>query len=171
MDLAALQALAPPPTGELDAAEEFQRRVVGGGLLRWLREHGPALLAERQLLAPQLDPEPIVVFVSNRPGLVAADQILGRGHDRVVALSDNDYAEHVDDPELQHHVHTWSWFEPWEGDERARAEHPLADGEIYWLHREGTEWAELAARGAEHLWAWDGADARLLQEAYRSWTR
>lgn len=170
---AALRAArAPLPAPALDAAEEIQLRILGGSLIRWLQREGPLILAERE----GGDPEPVIVFLTGFPGLVAAEQILGADHERVVPIDADRWEAFVEahpDPTRAHHVLVWSEIDDELPDDllaRARAEFPLAEGEVYWLHHEGTEWAEHAARGAHHLWAWDGSEARLVQEAFQSWT-
>jgi hypothetical protein len=179
---AALRELAAgplPSVGSLSPGEERQRRIVGGSLIQWVQVHGPDFLAERAALAELLgiEPDPFVVFVSTLPGLIAAEQILGRDHPRVVAVAPEVFEAFLrdhPDPAARYHVHLWSLFDCAPGEavlSRARTEYPIADGETYWVHLEGTDWAENAGRGGEHLWAWDGAELLLLQEAFTSWTR
>lgn len=165
------RAKAPLPDWEhLTAAQEWQRRIVGGSILNWLRQIGPRFLQERAIVhrTLQVDPHPAIVFTSNVPGLVAAQEIVGPDHERGVYLLEEEFAAapaHLADGEYKCHIRFWSFFraEPEPAfAARARAKYPLADGGSYWQHSEGTMWAVNAGRGVDHLWRWDGQQAVLL---------
>jgi len=166
-----------PERGTFTPAQEWQCRIVGGALLTWLREHGPRLLQERAVMATLLrvDPDPVIVFTSDVPGLVAANEILGSDHERVVMLLDEEFAEaeaRAADHGFVRHVHVWSRFLPeLERDFAAvaRTKHPLPATSSYWQHAEGTTWAPNAGRGGNHLWRWDGRQPELLEEAMTHW--
>ncbi len=40
-----------------------------------------------------VDPEPAILFTSNVPGLVAAQELVGSGHNRVVFLLEDELAQ------------------------------------------------------------------------------
>lgn len=175
---AACRAARPLPARDaLSPAEERRCRIVGGALLAWLQEHGPRFLQERSAMARLLgvDPDPIIVFTSDVPGAVAATEILGPEHERVVILLDEEYAggrARVADPGYVRHVHVWSRFLPEPEPDfatRARARHPIPATCSYWQHAEGTMWAPNAGRGVDHLWRWDGREPELLEEALTHW--
>jgi hypothetical protein len=122
-----------------------------------------------------VDREPAIVFTSDIPGLVAAQGIVGPEHERVVYLSEDEFAAapaRASDPQYRWHVHVWSFFrsevEPAFA-AQARAQYPIASGCCYWQHSEGTMWAVRAGRGVDHLWRWDGDKPELLEEAMSHW--
>ncbi len=175
---AACRAARPlPDRGTLTLAQERQCRIVGGALLAWLREHGPSFLQERAAMARllEVDPDPAIVFTSDVPGLVAAQEILGPDHDRVVFMLEEEFAAaepRAADLGYVRHVHVWSRFHP-ELEPgfaaQARSKHPIPASSEYWQHAEGTMWAPNAGRGVDHLWCWDGRQPELLEEALTHW--
>ena len=127
------------------------------------------------MLAPSLgiEPDPCIVFTTDVPGLVAAEEILDRS-DRIACLSGTAFdlwLSQEPDENFRWHVCVWSRFcDPIDADvlEAAREAFPLPEERTYWLHSEGTLWAPLAGRGVDHLWAWDGQEPELLEEAFQS---
>ncbi|MBW6454624.1 MAG: hypothetical protein K0A98_01950 [Trueperaceae bacterium] len=171
---AACRATRPlPERATLTLAQEWQCRIVGGALLAWMRENGPSFLQERTAMARllEVDPDPATVFTSDVPGLVAAQEILGSDHERVVFLLEEEFADaapRATDPRYDRHVHVWSRFLPeLEPDfaAQARSRHAIPASSAYWQHGEGTMWAPNAGRGGDHLWRWDGRPPDLLEEA------
>jgi hypothetical protein len=150
---------------------------VGGTLLTWLRELGPRLLQEREVLHTTMgvSPDPWIVFTSNLPGLVAAREILGTNSKRIVYLSEDEFRQwlaHSPDAAFRWHVHFWSLFldDPRPGFlAEATRRHPISPPCVYWQHAEGTMWGKLAGRGVDHLWKWDGKEPSLLEEALTQW--
>ena len=173
-----LRAEHPLPRREaLSAAEEWQCRIIGGSLIRWLNDHGPRMLQERRMLARTMhvEEDPCIVFTSSVPGLVAAQEIIGLDDEGIVYLGDDEFEawskDHADD-EYRWHVHVWSHFTeslPSRLRQEAQESFPLPEGHVYWLHAEGTMWGKLAGRGGDHLWQWDGEKPTLLEEALRTW--
>jgi hypothetical protein len=170
-------AVPLPDRDALTDAQEWHCRLVGGTILAWLRQHGPRFLEERVVMCKLLgiDRDPTIVFTSDVPGLIAAREIVGPDHERVVYLLEDEFAAappRVTDPEYKHHVHFWSFFRP-ELEPgfaaQARAKHPIPAGCSYWQHSEGTMWAVRAGRGVDHLWRWDGDKPELLEEAMSHW--
>jgi hypothetical protein len=163
-----------PSRKSLRPKAEWQCRIVGSSLRQWLPQVGPRFLQERAVLGPmlELDAEPLLVFTSDVPGLVAAQEILGPEPERAVCLLVEEYdalPRRLADPDCRWHVHVWSFFRPsvhrgfraW-----ARERYPLPKGSRYWQHSEGTLWGALAGRSVDHLWNWDGKEATLLEEAF-----
>jgi hypothetical protein len=175
---AGCRSAAPLPDRDaLTEAQEWQCRIVGGSILAWFRRYGTQFLQERVTLHKMLgvDRDPAIVFTSTVPGLVAAQDIIGPNHERVVYLLEDEYAAMpapLADPEYKWHVQFWSFFcpdiEP-EFAAEARAKHPIPVGCGYWQHSEGTLWAVNAGRGIAHLWRWDGHEPELLEEAMSHW--
>ena len=122
-----------------------------------------------------VDPDPVIVFTSDLPGLVAAQEILGSEHELVTCLLEEEFADaevRAADPGYVRHVHVWSRFllelEP-DFAAVARSRHPIRSGDRHWQHTEGTMWAPNAGRGVDHLWRWDGSEPELLAEALTHW--
>lgn len=174
-EIAALRHRKPFPSIEdLTDAEEWQRRIIGGSVIAWLEQHSPAILRERQVLhkVMNVDPDPGIVFTSNIPGLLAADEIIGSNGQEVVFLHEKEYKRWLrknPDKEYRWHVHFWSIFHEPKLPARIKMMYPLNDGSSYWQHSEGTNWGALAGRGVDHLWQWDGVEPKLLEEGFQSW--
>jgi hypothetical protein len=175
---AACRTTVPLPDRDtLTAAQEWHCRIVGGTILTWLRQVGPRFLQERAVICTlqDIDRDPTIVFTSDLPGLVAAREIVGPDHERVIYLLEDEFAAapaRVADPQYKWHVHFWSFFRSEIDPDfaaEARARHPIPEGCIYWQHSEGTMWAVNAGRGADHLWRWDGHKPELLEEAMSQW--
>ena len=121
----------------------------------------PRILRERHALAERrpLTAEPLILWTSDMPGLVAAAQILRPDQADVVPLLGAEYTTSSiapADPELTWHIHVWSFIRPALPPDlarRARSAYPIPAGCSYWLHSEGTCWAPNTGRGAEHLCA------------------
>jgi len=164
------------PRSELNDYEEWQCRIIGGSLISWLREHGPNFIRERAVLSDWegWDKNPIVVFSSDEPGLVAANEILRGDSSAVLWLYRDElkdwYALQADDKYV-HHVHTWSCFATLDEAmlSKARKKHPISNGESYWLHDEGTICGPNFGRGGSHLWKWNGEKPELLEEVIDQW--
>jgi len=166
-----------PSITDLSGAQEWQRRIIGGSVVAWLEHHGPAFLRERQVLHKlmSVDSDPGIVFTSNIPGLLAAQEIIEDDGQGVVYLHEKEFQRWLrknPDREYRWHVHFWSFFrEPIDKKFVARftQAYPLGKGSSYWQHSEGTMWGVLAGRGGDHLWKWDGVEPQLLEEAVQTW--
>jgi len=160
---------------DLSVCEEMQCRIIGGSLIGWLQEYGPRLLQERAVLSDfeGWEKDPFVVFTSEQPGLVAANEILEETPPTITCLYSDEFAEwtktHPDEGYCWH-IHTWSFFMAPDADEiKAAARYPLVEGETYWLHKEGTVCGPLFGRGGDHLWKWNGEEPKLLEECFNQW--
>lgn len=165
-----------PPVESLSALEKAQYKIIGGHLIQWLRDWGPRLLHERATLERIFGREvtqPLICFHTSVPGLVAAYQILGEEHPRVVYGLREDFAEFpVADKEYWYHVELFSYFRPASAEELGNAvvaKYPLRPNEEYWIHCEGTMLGDLFGRGCDHLWKWDGSQMTLLEEGFTCW--
>jgi hypothetical protein len=174
--LAACRTRVPlPDRAALAPLEEWQCRVLGGHLIHWLEDWGPRLLEERSILPANQprDPEPLICFQSTLPGLIAAREILGEAPGRVLWGSPEEFeACPIQDDAYAFHVVLRSRFEAAEDAGLARAvrqRHPLTSGETYVFHVEESVLGPLFARGAKHLWKWDGTALTLLEEALAAW--
>ncbi|HJN08051.1 MAG TPA: hypothetical protein QF564_05120 [Pirellulaceae bacterium] len=173
-----LRQTYPIPQREtLDPSDEWECQIIGSSVLNWLRNIGPKFVDERCVLHKMLEIEedPYVVFTSESPGLVAANQIIGEDDERIAYLSAEQFENWLvknPDDSYRWHVHFWSYFTKLPSNEileQARREYPLFDEDTYWQHVEGTFWATNAGRGVDHLWRWNGVELELLEEAISSW--
>jgi hypothetical protein len=166
-----------PDRSTLDRAQEIQCRIVGGSIISCFQRTGPEFLQERAALGHLrgLEPDPYIVFTTNLPGLVAVAEIFPEPTPEIAFLDPQEFSEWSSqnpDPTYAWHVHAYSFFRASVsvkdlGESADRF--PLAPGIEYWQHTEGSWWGELAGRGGEHLWSWDGENASLLEEAFSQW--
>jgi hypothetical protein len=147
-------------------------------MISWLRNAGPALIAERNALAVTrgATAKPLVVIVTDTPGLVAASEILGDAQQGVVYCRSSEleaFPEYGQDSAMREHCELHSFFIDEQGAanelERARVEHPPGPGEELWIHHDETIMGPLFARGCGHLWLWNGREPRLVQEGWSRW--
>ena len=159
----------------LSLAEEMQCRIIGGSLIGWLQKYGPRFIQERSVLAKLKgwERDPFIVFTSEQPGLIAANEILDGKSFQIAFLYPAEFTRVTKirpDADYQWHVHTWSYFTTLDADTLQRAaKYPLAPGETYWLHKEGTMCGQLFGRGGDHLWKWNGKEPELLEECFNQW--
>lgn len=166
-----------PPRTELSLAQNHQCQSIGWTLIHWLQKYGPPMLQEREVLRESFDVEsnPMIVFITSTPGLVAAAHLLKSRPPHIVYFSResfDSFLEQYPDPNFRWHVvFTSLYTEDIAADTLARASaaYPLGLYERYWLHLETSELADLFALGAEHLWRWDGIEPLLLEEAFNTW--
>ena len=168
-----------PSREQFDDADEWRCRIVGSSLLHWLEDIGPTFLQERSVLctALEIEPDPFVVFTSDTPGLVAAQEILGTDNEKITFLSGREFEAWLygsPDESYRWHTHVFSQFRDTlesEFQQSAKEQYPVPIGVAYWQHSEGTNWAALAGKGVDHLWKWDGEKPELLEEAFTHWVR
>lgn len=156
--------------------EEWHYRIIGGGIISWLRHCCPYFMRERAFFADlrKFEKDPTIVFTSNEPGLVAAREILGDDFSGILSLYPTEYASWLKkrpDDNFQWHIHTWSYFSKLDKETLAKAQknHRISSGESYWLEKEGTMHGELAGIGADHLWKWNGKKPILIEGAINQW--
>jgi hypothetical protein len=162
-----------PCRDTLPLKARWERRIVGAGFCHWLKHDAPGYQRERACFAglKGWERDPYVVFTSSDAGLAAAREILGDTPDRVACLRPRElerWLAQAPDPEYRWHIHTWSYFaRPDREMMRIASRYPLAGGESFWMHREGTFCGRLMGQGADHLWKWDGKEPVLLDGATR----
>jgi hypothetical protein len=143
--------------------------------MHWLSDWGPQLLQERAVLSSLQgwDKDPLICFQSDLPGLVAAGEILGDESAAVVwGLSADFESLPTRDDEFRYHVELRSSLLPVSPevvDPELRRKHPLSGSEAYLFHRDESILGPLFARGAHHLWKWNGRELLLLEEAFETW--
>ena len=127
------------------------------------------MLAEFQ----NCEKDPIIVFTSERPGLVAAREILRKGPANIAFLYPDEFTAWLNNhpgPDYLWHIHTWFFFAPVDVETAKKAEKYLcSEGESFWLHKEGTMCGQLFGRGGDHLWKWNGREPKLLEECVNQW--
>jgi hypothetical protein len=163
----------------LTKAEDFQRRTIGSTIYHWLKETGPELLQERELVKDPFgdaDSEPVIVLISTVPGLVAASDMMPSRQKRVFYFKENAFQrffeQHPDPKYLWHVTYTSYFVEELDAATRERAvtRYPLeTPAEKFWLHREASILGELIGRGMDHLWKWDGERATMLEQGFHTW--
>jgi hypothetical protein len=167
--------VAVPPRELLPPEEEAQCQVLGGHLIHWLSDWGPQLLQERAVLSSLQgwDEEPLICFQSDLPGLVIAREVLGDEPGSVVWGLFSDFESLPNrDHEFMYHVELHSTFIPVSPetlDPEVRRKHPLTGSEGYLYHRDESILGPLFARGAHHLWKWNGRELTLLEEGFETW--
>ena len=163
------------PREHLDRLGECQCQTLGGHLIHWLQEWGPKLLQERAVYAHLVGRErdPLVCYISEMPGLVAAQEILGPNRGPVVWGCPEDFASFpTADTELTYHVELRSMFVDVDVKTESKdmvTKHPIGSNEAYLFHHDESIMAPLFARGGRHLWKWDGEHLSLLEEGWSTW--
>ena len=167
--------LPVPARASLSSGAEHQCRIIGSTLIAWLENHGPQLINQRRIVSrgTELEPDPYVFVVTDTPGLIAADEIIGVNHPKIAFLLVDEYGALDDiraDFDLNWHVQYESHFREEIDTEYLDAlkVHTLLPNESYWVHTENTFTGPRIGIGGDHLWKWDGAEATLLQEAFSS---
>lgn len=175
--VARCRARKPIPAREtLSLAEEHQCRIIGGALIDWLQDHGPAFIQARNaharvmpLTFKTVGPSPTIVLVLDRPGLVAANEILESKPPNIFLLTQQQYhrftKKHPDDTFDLHILHKSRFVA---GPTQLDA-FPLRKGEEFWLHEERTILGRHFGRGGSHLWSWNGHEPTLAQEGFGTW--
>lgn len=116
-----------------------------------------------------------IIFTSNKAGLAAAGELKQQNVSVLCPLYPAEMREFLQrhpDPLYKYHVHIWSHFiESLDDLQEARLteSYPLPAREKYWLHVEGLISGPPLARGAEHLWSWNGTRPRLLKKSLAFW--
>jgi len=163
--------VAPPK--EVDAAWHAERAILGASLATRLAESEAIRAAWLQ--RGHAGAGPALVLTTSPAGLTAVASLLDGASDlsplvgdRFVAVTELEYRlwciKHPDEASTRH-VNLWSWVKTSVPPQRwgEFAAFPIADGESYWLHREGMAGAGALDRRACHLWRWNGRHASLLR--------
>lgn len=157
---------------KLTDEDEWQYRIIGGGIVGFL-EHGlPRILQERQvLLMNKFDPNPFVVLTSDMTGLLAAHEIIPESSENIVHLLHTDYEQWEQQypvDEFNFHIHHWSYFRELDQELLARAKEAYPSEEVdgFRVHTEGHLWGKNCGAFGDHLWRWNGAELELIEEAF-----
>jgi hypothetical protein len=164
----------PLRSSAVSAAESAaERSIVAASLATRLAE-ADAMRAARRVL-PHADPDPAIVITTSAVGIAAVEEMLASVPDlaalagnRIEAVAELEYrlwCIRSPDEGFIHHVNVWNWIKTAIPKQRW-AEflgYPLAEGEAYWLHREGCSGAATLDRRGCHLWKWNGQHASLLR--------
>jgi hypothetical protein len=162
---------------DLTPEQEWQCRVIGGGIIRWWEHRYQEIIGERRILKFAFKTaEPWrVIFTSDMPGLVAAQEVFLQPPRNFKFLYDDEFQAWIEnnpDPEHAWHFHIWSRFtrvaEP-DVLERALAKFPKVVPDQFRLHCVGELWGRSAGNGQDHLWQWDGKELHMLEECFNSW--
>ena len=168
------RALKPvPPRSSLTAEEEWHCRILGGRMYTSLAPMIESDLAQRDALwVRKFARQPLVVFTTTMPGLVAARELF-KPFAKLLFLLPHEWEAwtHVEsraDSEYEFHVHHWSEMHMMKDDkaEYAQQQFPEADLKTLRLHEEGSLFGPLAGTGAAHLWQWNGRELELLEEEF-----
>ncbi|WP_397385658.1 hypothetical protein [Prosthecobacter sp.] len=165
-----------PERENLTPMQEQQCRILGGHLIRWLQQWGPALIQERNFFADlnKWDKQPVIVILTDVPGLVAASEILGPPNDSLIygkRQHVREYLTTTPDAEFTFHCELASYFE--ELDEAKattlRERFNLDDQTLLASHFDCSIMGPLFARGGRHLWSFQEETPSLVEEGYESW--
>jgi len=164
----------PPRSHSVSAAESAaERSIVAASLATRLAEVDAVRVARRVL--PGADPDPAIVITTSAVGIAAVEEMLASVPDlaalagnRIEAVTELEYrlwCIRSPDEGFIHHVNVWNWIKTAIPKQRWAEflNYPLAEGEAYWLHREGCSGAATLDRRGCHLWKWNGQHASLLR--------
>lgn len=165
-----------PERESLTPLQEQQCRILGGHLIRWLRQWGPALIQERSFLADlqKWDKEPVIVIATDVPGMVAANEILGPPNDSLIYGKHEHVSEYettTPDADFIFHCELASYFEDLEETKAAalRKKFKLDEQTRLVSHYDCSTMGPLFARGGRHLWSFQEETPSLVAEGYESW--
>lgn len=162
-----------PTPDQLDARQTWQRRVSGGAMLQLLDYIvSPAAMARFPVLHDQPLDARVFIFTTDLSGAVAARELIAPESQHAIWLLREEWRAWLNDPlcdsddTFAHHYECWSvWHQ--DIDPAWNASPP--PGAALWVHEEGWAIAENTGRGAQHLWAFDGAQPTLLKQDITSW--
>ena len=176
--VAACRASRPiPDRSTLTNAQEWQYHIISSSVRAGMRKYTPRYFREEAVMNRRFGfNNPVFVFTSSVPGLIAAKDAIGTGHEQVVLLLENEYdaspcgEEGTEDDFYRHFwstVDTEAELDP-EYVAGLRAEHPIPDGCSYWRHCEGSYSGPMASHWVAQLWCWDGGTATMIEGAWQS---
>jgi hypothetical protein len=123
----------------------------------------------------EIDPDPALVLTTSPAGIAAVTDLLTPAGDlstilgdRVIAVTEREYrlwCIRRPDEGYRQHVNLWNWVKTRVPPQRWAefAPHALAEGEAFWLHREGVAGAGGLDRRGCRLWKWNGRHVTLLE--------
>lgn len=161
-----------PSVESLSDEQDWQRRVIGGDLISWARKHSSFVLEQRASLGfLDLDPEPVVVFTTSIPGLIAADDILGQAKHQWFYMLDTEYQQWLNQGTFDNyrfHIHLHSQFVSIEPEIllMSQKQFPKVPSDQLRTHFTGCLWGKNCGVNATHLWVWNHQETKLLEEAF-----
>jgi hypothetical protein len=120
----------------------------------------------------QFDREPILVFTTSIPGLVAAQEIIKAPIEDLVYLLHHEFEQwEIQHPvdEFSFHIHHWSYFQSTIDRELlalAQVRYPQIDRAEFRIHSSGDLWGEGSGVGEHHLWRWNSKEMQLIEESF-----
>lgn len=166
------RASRPVPGREILSWPRVQQMlIIRGSLLSWFKNLQSAVSSGPGHHNGQ---GVSIIFTSSAPGLAAVKEIGQEANLPIISLFPDELSGFLrshPDNSYRYHVHIWSHFLEGiaNGSEKNAGDYPLNAKERYWLHVEGIMRGALLGRGVEHLWSWDGRQAKLLKKSFRHW--
>ena len=160
-----------PSRNYLSRSQVLQHNMIKESFLSWINKLPSTISTSSNKIGGY---GICIVFTSTSPGLVAAKEVMHGKNTSLVSLYPeelSDFLRAFPDNEYRYHAHLWSYFmEELDSDTQKTAErYPLKDKEQYWLHVEGIMRGPRLGRGVEHLWSWNGNQAKLLKKSFLHW--
>ncbi len=156
----------------LDALSGWQRRITGGALLDFLSFAGERAHAQYPRLGQNPITERVFVCITDEPGAVAARELIDRDSPRALWLFRSEWLRFLEAPEqdqdeaMAHHFEFWS---VWHRNIPDTWQLPREQYRQLWVHEEGFALDEGLGRGSQHVWGWDGATLRLVEQDITRW--
>lgn len=162
-----------PDRDSLSEEEEWHCQFLGGAFINWYNQRLDNILAERDVLSQlnEFDPEPLVLFTTTMPGLVAAQEIMPDPPETFFPLLHAEFEKwqerHTVDS-FTFHIHHWSHFDAPDKKllSRVTETYPAVSVDEIRIHFSGDRWGDLCGVFGEHLWRWNGQEFELLEEAF-----
>jgi hypothetical protein len=159
-----------PDRESLSAEEEWHCQIIGGDFIAWTQKHLPKILNERMVLkAMNFDQEPLIVFTTSMPGLVALKEIMPKPPEEMIFLLHSEFEkwnqQHSSD-KYSSYIHHWSYFQDIKKEQLTLAKKlysSVPENELR-IHNRGDLWGENCGTFGEHLWQWNGDKMVLLLE-------
>ncbi len=160
-----------PGRNGLSRPQVLQLNIIKGSLQSLINNFSASISSSPD---EQGGNEICLVLTSTCSGLVAAREIAqGKDFPHVSLYPEelSKFLQSFPDNEYRHHMLIWSHFlEELDNTTKNNAgRYPLKDKEKYWLHVEGIMCRQRFGRGAEHLWSWNGSQAKLLKKSFLHW--
>jgi hypothetical protein len=161
-----------PDRDSLSDEEEWHCRIIGGEFTSWFKHQLRKIVGQRTALrVMSFDPQPLIVFTTTIPGLVAAREIIPGPSENFFYLLHTEFQEWGKDhpvDKFTFHIHHWSYFRQIDQELllRAHTAYPEVNAEEYRIHSSGDLWGVRCGAEGDHLWRWNGQEMELLEEAF-----